>query len=46
MEQVIAQLRAVPEVQQDELARFFLNQLQDEQRWTRSTAMHDATDRA
>ena len=40
MEQAIERLRAVPEPQQDELARFVLNELEDDERWTASTAAH------
>jgi hypothetical protein len=41
MEQVIEQLRAVPEGQQDRLARFLLKELEEDQRWIRSTADHE-----
>ena len=42
MEQAIEQLRAVPEPEQDRLARFLLNELNEDQRWIRSTADHAA----
>ncbi|HZK82072.1 MAG TPA: hypothetical protein VFC46_13415 [Humisphaera sp.] len=38
MEQVIAQLLAVPEGEQDRLAQFLLDELEEDQKWTRSTA--------
>jgi len=41
MEQAIERLRAVPETKQDELARFLLSELEDDERWSRSTAAHE-----
>lgn len=38
MEQAIERLRAVPEGQQDRLARFLLSELDDDVRWNASTA--------
>jgi hypothetical protein len=40
MEQAIERLRALPETQQDPLARFLLNELEDDQRWAASTLRH------
>jgi len=37
MEQAIEKLRAVPEPQQDQLAQFLLNELTEDDRWSRST---------
>jgi hypothetical protein len=37
MEQAIERLRAVPETQQDELARFLLSELDEDARWAAST---------
>jgi hypothetical protein len=41
LEQAIERLRAVPEVQQDQLASFLLNELEEEERWMHSTAQHE-----
>jgi hypothetical protein len=41
MEQAIEQLKAIPETQQDQLAEFLLNELKEDDRWTRSTAQHE-----
>ncbi len=40
MEQAIERLQSLPENQQDRLARFLLNELQEDDRWTASTAAH------
>ena len=40
MEQAIERLRAIPEGQQDQLAEFLLNELDDDQRWLQSTSVH------
>ena len=40
MEQAIERLRAVPEPQQEQLARFLLNELEEDNRWADSTAAH------
>jgi hypothetical protein len=40
MEQVIERLRAVPPGEQDELARFLLNELQEEERWSTTSNAH------
>jgi hypothetical protein len=40
MEQAIERLRAVPESQQEQLARFLLNELEEDSRWESSTAAH------
>jgi hypothetical protein len=40
MEQAIERLRAIPEPQQDPLARFLLHELEDDQRWAASTEGH------
>ena len=40
MEQAIERLRAVPEPQQESVARFVLNELEDDDRWSASTALH------
>jgi hypothetical protein len=46
MEQAIERLRAVPDSQQDLLARFLLTELEEDNRWAVSTANHvDALDR-
>lgn len=42
MEQAIERLRAVPETEQDRLARFLLNELEEDGRWSRSTIEHEA----
>lgn len=40
MEQAIERLRAVPDAQQDQIAQFVLNELEDDRRWASSTAAH------
>jgi len=40
MEQAIERLRAVPESEQEQLARFLLNELEEDSRWSASTAAH------
>ena len=40
MEKAIERLRAVPEPEQEALARFLLNELEDDERWGSSTARH------
>jgi hypothetical protein len=40
MEQAIERLREVPDSQQDQFARFLLNEMEDDDRWTASTAAH------
>ena len=42
MEQAIEKLRTVPDAQQDGLARFLLNELEEDNRWSQSTAQHEA----
>jgi hypothetical protein len=37
MEQAIERLRAVPETQQDQLAQFLINELEEDGRWAAST---------
>jgi hypothetical protein len=41
MKQAIERLWAVPENKQDQLARFLLNELEDDERWSRTTAEHE-----
>ncbi|MGD0464052.1 MAG: hypothetical protein ABSB74_16340 [Tepidisphaeraceae bacterium] len=41
MEQAIERLRAVPAAQQDEIARFLLAELEEDIRWSKSTAKHE-----
>ena len=41
MEKAIEKLREVPEAQQDRLARFLLNELEEDDRWLRSTVKHE-----
>lgn len=41
MEKAIERLRAIPEPQQDRLAQFLLNELEEDDRWLRSTADHE-----
>jgi hypothetical protein len=41
MAKAIEKLRAVPEPQQDRLAQFLLNELEEDDRWSRLTATHD-----
>lgn len=46
MEQAIQRLRSVPETEQDQLARFLINELEEDQRWAASTTAHtDALER-
>lgn len=40
MKQAIEPLRAIPEPQQESFARFLLNELEDDERWTASTVDH------
>ena len=40
MEKAIERLRSLPEPQQDGLAQFVLNELEQDERWTASTAAH------
>lgn len=42
MEKVIERLRAMPENQQERLARFLLHELDEEVRWVSSTAEHES----
>jgi hypothetical protein len=41
MEQAIERLRKVPETEQDRLAQFLLNELKEDELWSRSTADHE-----
>lgn len=41
MEMAIERLRTVPESEQDDLARFLLNELEEEHRWLDSTSRHE-----
>jgi hypothetical protein len=41
MQEAIERLRAVPESKQDQLARFLLRELEEDERWSRSTAEHE-----
>jgi hypothetical protein len=41
MEQAIERLRSVPESKQDQLARFLLCELEEDERWSRSTSEHE-----
>ena len=41
LEQVFERSRAVPEAQQDQLANFLLNELEEDERWSASTAQHE-----
>jgi len=41
MEQAIEKLRSVPEPQQDQFARFLLNELKEDDRWAKSTAQNE-----
>jgi hypothetical protein len=43
MEQAIERLRAVPDSQQDQLASFMLNELNEDARWASTTAAHKDT---
>lgn len=43
LEKAIERMRALPESQQDPLARFLLNELEDDARWAASTARHADT---
>jgi len=38
MEQAIERLRTVPEIEQDRLALFLLNELEESERWLRSSS--------
>jgi hypothetical protein len=40
MEQAIKRLRAIPVAQQDEVARFVIAELEEDVRWSQSTAKH------
>jgi hypothetical protein len=40
MEQAIERVQALPANQQDQLARFLLSELQEDERWAASTAAH------
>lgn len=40
MQKAIQQLQSLPDEKQDELARFLLNELQEDDRWGQSTQMH------
>jgi hypothetical protein len=40
MRRVIDRLRAVPEPQQDQLAEFLLHELEEDERWSATTASH------
>lgn len=40
MEEAIERLRSVPTDQQDEVARFVLNELQEDERWAATTVAH------
>ncbi|MGA2440006.1 MAG: hypothetical protein ABSH08_03540 [Tepidisphaeraceae bacterium] len=40
MEQAIERLRAIPAAQQDEVARFLIGELEEDIRWSQSTAKH------
>jgi hypothetical protein len=42
MKQAIERLRNVPEAEQDRLAQFLLNELKEDERWSRSTADNEA----
>jgi hypothetical protein len=42
MEQAIERLRAVPPAQQDDVARFLLAELEEDIRWSKSTANHES----
>jgi hypothetical protein len=41
MEQAIERLRAMPESKQDQLARFLLAELEEDEKWSRCTAEHE-----
>ncbi len=41
MEQAIELLRAMPESKQDQLARFLLAELEEDEKWSGSTAEHE-----
>ena len=41
MEQAIERLRTVPENEQDRLAQFLLSELEEDERWARSTSAHE-----
>jgi len=42
MERAIERLRAVPEAQQEQVARFLLNELDDQERWAQPKAAQGA----
>jgi hypothetical protein len=42
MKQAIERLGNVPETEQDRLAEFLLNELKEDERWSRSTADNEA----
>jgi hypothetical protein len=42
MKQAIEQLKAIPESQQDSLAQFLINELEEDDRWSRSTKDHES----
>ncbi len=42
MEQAIERLRAIPESQQDQLAQFLLQELEDDDRWATSTSRNES----
>jgi hypothetical protein len=41
LEQAIERLRKMPETRQDQLARLLLSELEEEERWARSTVEHE-----
>jgi hypothetical protein len=41
LEQAIERMRAMPETEQEQLARFLLNELEEDQRWANSTEAHE-----
>jgi hypothetical protein len=43
LEQAIERLREIPEAQQNQFASFLLNELEEEERWMRSTAQHEGS---
>jgi len=42
MEQAIEKLKSVPEAEQDQFAKFLLNELKEDERWANSTAAHES----
>jgi hypothetical protein len=40
MQQFIEKLRALPENEQDDVAAFFLNELEEDERWARTAEKH------